>query len=62
MRNAARVSGEQAGKTLRTSPSTISRIETGKYPIGRDELVTLLKLYGITTRAEQQPLLDMASA
>jgi len=54
---------DQAGRTLRESaeylqrdPSTLSRFESGEYPIRHPDLLALLNLYGVSDERRRQEL------
>jgi len=60
LREAARISREDAGHTIRASDSKISRLELGRVGFKERDVVDLLALYGVTDEAERDALLTLA--
>jgi transcriptional regulator with XRE-family HTH domain len=52
---------ESAGWEIRASESKISRIELGRNAVREVDIADLLKLYGITDRAEREQILTLAA-
>ncbi|MEU6440429.1 helix-turn-helix transcriptional regulator [Streptomyces sp. NPDC047046] len=52
-------SAEEAAQAIEHSLSTVSRIETGKNPIRRRDLLTLLDLYGIVDEGERAEVVKL---
>ncbi len=60
LREAKRISLEEAGTAIRASHSKISRIETGRVGFKDRDIVDLLTLYGVTGAQECQSLRELA--
>ena len=60
LREAKRISLEEAGNVIRASHSKISRLETGRVGFKDRDIADLLTLYGVTDEAERQALRDLA--
>jgi hypothetical protein len=60
LRQAAGVSREQAGWTIRGSESKISRMELGRVSFKERDVVDLIKLYGVEDESERVRLLALA--
>jgi len=60
LREAARISREDAGHTIRASDSKISRLELGRVGFKERDVVDLIALYGVTDEAERDALLTLA--
>jgi transcriptional regulator with XRE-family HTH domain len=54
LREAKRISPEEAGYAIRASHSKISRLETGRVGFKDRDIVDLLTLYGVTDEAQQK--------
>lgn len=50
----------QAGEFLQRNAATVSRFESGEYPIRRPDLMALLDLYGVSDRRKRDGLLRLA--
>ena len=50
----------QAGEFLQRNPATVSRFESGEYPIRRPDLMALLDLYGLADRHQRDGLLRLS--
>lgn len=61
LREASRVSLEEAGYVIRASPSKISRLETGRVGCKDRDVVDLLSHYGVTDEAQREELRAMAA-
>jgi hypothetical protein len=61
LREASRVSLEEAGYVIRASPSKISRLETGRVGCKDRDVVDLLSHYGVTDEAQRAELRAMAA-
>jgi transcriptional regulator with XRE-family HTH domain len=60
LREARGVTAHQAAMAIRGSESKISRIELGRNAVREVDIADLLKLYGITDRAEREQILSLA--
>jgi len=61
LREAQRISPEQAGYVIRASHSKISRLETGRVSFKDRDIVDLLTLYGVTDEAQREDIRGLAS-
>src|SRR6266516_2421622 len=61
LREAKRLSAEEAGNAIRASHSKISRLETGRVGFKDRDIVDLLTFYGITDEKEREALRALAS-
>ena len=61
LREARRLSLEEAGNVIRASHSKISRLETGRVGFKDRDIVDLLTFYGITDEMEREALRALAS-
>ncbi len=59
-REAAGVTREQAGESIRASPAKISRLELGRVGFKERDVADLLTCYGIRDAAEREQFLDLA--
>jgi transcriptional regulator with XRE-family HTH domain len=50
----------QAGEFLQRNAATVSRFESGEYPIRRPDLMALLDLYGVSDRRKRDGLLRLS--
>ena len=50
----------QAGEFLQRNAATVSRFESGEYPIRRPDLMALLDLYGVSERRRRDGLLRLS--
>jgi transcriptional regulator with XRE-family HTH domain len=60
LREAKRVSLEEAGNVIRASHSKISRLETGRVGFKDRDIVDLLTYYGVTDEKQRQELRELA--
>ncbi len=60
LREAKRISMEDAGYAIRGSHSKISRLEAGRVAFKARDITDLLALYGVTDEREREPLLTLA--
>src|SRR6516164_5282294 len=60
LREAAGITPEQAGYEIRASRSKISRLENGRVSFKGRDIVDLLAMYGVTSEAVRQAMLDLA--
>ena len=60
LREAQRISVEDAGRAIRASHSKISRLETGRVGFKDRDIADLLTLYGVTDEEERQALRALA--
>ncbi|OIV37929.1 transcriptional regulator [Mangrovactinospora gilvigrisea] len=60
LREAAGISAETAGETIRASPAKISRMERGRVSFKLRDVDDLLALYGLTDPADRAPLMEVA--
>jgi transcriptional regulator with XRE-family HTH domain len=61
LREASRISVDEAGYVLRASPSKISRLENGRVSVKDRDIVDLLAFYGVTDEARREELRAMAA-
>ncbi|HUZ57123.1 MAG TPA: helix-turn-helix transcriptional regulator [Streptosporangiaceae bacterium] len=61
LREAKRISLEEAGTVIRASHSKISRLETGRVGFKDRDVVDLLTLYGVVDEKEREALRSLAS-
>lgn len=61
LREARGVTAHEAAEAIRGSESKISRIELGRNAVREVDIADLLKLYGITDRAEREQILSLAA-
>jgi transcriptional regulator with XRE-family HTH domain len=61
LREAKRISLEEAGYVIRASHSKISRLETGRVGFKERDIVDLLTLYGVTDEAQREELRALAT-
>src|SRR6185437_8443645 len=61
LREAKRVSLEEAGNVIRASHSKISRLETGRVGFKDRDIVDLLTFYGVTDENERESLRALAT-
>src|SRR5271166_1837917 len=61
LREAKRISLEEAGNVIRASYSKISRLETGRVGFKDRDIVDLLAFYGVTDEKERDSLRSLAS-
>ena len=61
LREAKRISLEEAGHAIRASHSKISRLETGRVGFKDRDIVDLLTLYGVTDEQEREALRGLAA-
>jgi transcriptional regulator with XRE-family HTH domain len=61
LREARRISLEEAGRVIRASHSKISRLETGRVGFKDRDIIDLLAFYGVTDDKEIQALRDLAA-
>jgi len=61
LREARRISLEEAGNVIRASHSKISRLETGRVGFKDRDIADLLTFYGVTDETERQAMRDLAS-
>lgn len=60
LRESRGVTREAAGYSIRSSESKISRMELGRVSFKPRDVADLLTLYGVTEKAEREPLLALA--
>ncbi len=60
LREAKRITVEDAGKMIRASHSKISRMETGRVGFKDRDITDLLSLYGVTDEQERETLRELA--
>lgn len=60
LREAAGISREDAGYTIRGSGSKISRMELGRFSFKERDVLDLLTLYGVTDEQEREAVLALA--
>lgn len=60
LRDTTRMTLAQAGEYLQRDASTVSRFESGEYPIRRPDLMALLDLYGVSDHRQRDGLLRLA--
>jgi len=61
LREAKRISPEEAGYVIRGSHSKISRLETGRVSFKDRDIVDLLTLYGVSDEAQREEIRGLAS-
>lgn len=61
LREAKRISPEEAGYVIRASHSKISRLETGRVGFKDRDIVDLLTLYGVTDEARREEIRGLAA-
>src|SRR6185312_13638925 len=61
LREAKRISLEDAGEAIRASHSKISRLETGRVGFKDRDIADLLTLYGVTDESERTALRELAA-
>jgi transcriptional regulator with XRE-family HTH domain len=61
LREARGVTAHEAAEAIRGSESKISRIELGRNAVREVDIADLLKLYGISDRAEREQILSLAA-
>jgi len=61
LREAKRISPEEAGYVIRASHSKISRLETGRVSFKDRDIVDLLTLYGVTDESQREEIRGLAS-
>lgn len=61
LREAKRLSLEEAGNVIRASHSKISRLETGRVGFKDRDIADLLTFYGVTDEADRQAMRDLAA-
>jgi transcriptional regulator with XRE-family HTH domain len=61
LREAKKISLEEAGYVIRASHSKISRLETGRVRFKDRDIVDLLTHYGVTDEAEREKLRELAN-
>lgn len=61
LREASRISVDEAGYVLRASPSKISRLENGRVSVKDRDIVDLLTFYGVTDEAQREELRALAA-
>src|SRR5215472_12593826 len=61
LREAKRISLEEAGNAIRASHSKISRLETGRVGFKDRDIADLLTLYGVTDETDRKALRELAA-
>lgn len=61
LREAKRISPDEAGYVIRASHSKISRLETGRVSFKDRDVVDLLTLYGVTEEAQREEIRGLAA-
>jgi len=61
LREAKRISLEEAGNVIRASHSKVSRLETGRVGFKDRDIADLLTFYGVTDEADRQAMRDLAA-
>src|ERR1051326_8098301 len=61
LREASRISVDEAGGALRASPSKISRLENGRVSVKERDVIDLLALYGVTDETQLGELRAMVA-
>lgn len=61
LRAAAKLTLDDAGAYLQRDPSTVSRFESGEYPIRRPDLMALLDLYRLSDARRREGLLKLGN-
>ena len=62
LREARRITLEDAGYAIRASGSKMSRLETGRVGFKSRDIADLLTLYGVTDEQERTSLLELGPA
>ena len=60
LRESASLTLQQAAEFLQHNAATVSRFESGEYPIRRPDLMALLDLYGVSERRRRDGLLRLS--
>lgn len=60
LRDASGMTLVRAGEFLQRNAATVSRFESGEYPIRRPDLMALLDLYGVSDRRKRDGLLRLS--
>jgi transcriptional regulator with XRE-family HTH domain len=60
LRESASLTLQQAAEFLQRNAATVSRFESGEYPIRRPDLMALLDLYGVSERRRRDGLLRLS--
>ncbi len=60
LRDASAMTLVRAGEFLQRNAATVSRFESGEYPIRRPDLMALLDLYGVSDRRKRDGLLRLS--
>ncbi|MGH3997302.1 MAG: helix-turn-helix domain-containing protein [Pseudonocardiaceae bacterium] len=60
LRDASGMTLARAGEFLQRNAATVSRFESGEYPIRRPDLMALLDLYGVSDRRKRDGLLRLS--
>ena len=60
LRDASEMTLARAGEFLQRNAATVSRFESGEYPIRRPDLMALLDLYGVSERRKRDGLLRLS--
>src|SRR5260221_941875 len=60
LREARRITVDEAGKVIRASGSMVSRLETGRVGFKDRDIADLLTLYGVTDEQQRNALRDLA--
>ncbi len=60
LRESAGLTLQQAAEFLQRNAATVSRFESGEYPIRRPDLMALLDLYGVSERRRRDGLLRLS--
>ncbi|MGH3925944.1 MAG: Scr1 family TA system antitoxin-like transcriptional regulator, partial [Pseudonocardiaceae bacterium] len=60
LRDATGMTLARAGEFLQRNAATVSRFESGEYPIRRPDLMALLDLYGVSDRRKRDGLLRLS--
>ncbi|WHT19222.1 helix-turn-helix transcriptional regulator [Crossiella sp. CA-258035] len=59
LRSAAGMTLKQAGEYLQRDTSTVSRFESGEYPVRRPDLLALLDFYQVTSKRKREVLIAL---
>jgi transcriptional regulator with XRE-family HTH domain len=59
LREAKGLTAKQAGEYIQRHQGTVSRFESGEYPIRRGDLLAFLDLYGVTNKRQRESLLAL---
>jgi transcriptional regulator with XRE-family HTH domain len=59
LREAKGYTTKEAGEYVQRHQGTVSRFETGEYPIRRGDLLAFLDLYGVTNKRQRESLLAL---